>query len=253
MEAGNEAVFKERYHKVRERITRASCRAGRDPAGVKLIAATKGIPVEALREAAGQKCTVFGENRVQEALAKMDALREEEQLEWHLIGPLQSNKVASAVGRFSLIHSIDRLEVAERLDRLARERGVVQPILLEVNIAGERTKHGFEPGDLIAVAERMGHLTGLQLIGLMAIPPAGLPEEARPHFRLLRELALRIERRGIAGVRMRELSMGMSADFETAIEEGATMVRIGAALFGPRSISQGRPYRPPVETIRGEA
>jgi PLP dependent protein len=250
MEADGGDAFKDRYRKLRERITEASRRAGRDPATVKLIAVTKSVPVETIREAAAQGCTVFGENRVQEAIGKMEVLRAEE-LEWHLIGPLQSNKVKSVAGRFSLIHSIDRLEVAERLDRLVRERELVQPVLLEVNVGGERTKHGFDPDDLIAAAQRMGCLTGLRLVGLMAIPPpAKSPEQSRPHFRFLKELASRIERQNIAGVRMRELSMGMSADFETAIEEGATMVRIGTALFGPRANSEDRPSRFPEETLK---
>ena len=162
------------------------------------------------------------------------------EMEWHLIGPIQSNKAKSVVGRFSLLHAVDRLEVAERLDRAARERGTVQPLLLEVNVAGETTKHGFMPDDLGRAAERMGALAGLRLLGLMTIPPpAADPEEARPHFRRLCRLAATVEALKIPGVSMKELSMGMSGDFEVAVEEGATMVRIGTALFGPRPAAQG--------------
>ena len=133
------------------------------------------------------------------------------------------------------MHAVDRLEVAERLDAVACARGYVQPILLEVNVAEEATKHGFAPADLPSAAERVGELKGLRLLGLMAIPPAGnSPERARPHFRHVRRLAEQVKAKHISGVSMKELSMGMSEDFEAAIEEGATMVRIGTALFGPR-------------------
>ncbi len=227
--------FKERLDAVRARIERAALRAGRDPGAVRLVAASKTVPVERLVDAVACGCRIFGENRVQEALAKIEAMRSEAGIEWHLIGPLQPNKVKHAVGRFSLLHAVDRLDVAERLDRVARERGVTQRILLEVNVSGETTKHGFSPDDLASVAERMGTLTGLRVLGLMTLPPpAERPEDARLHFRRLRELAAQVEALGIPGVSMKELSMGMSGDFDVAIEEGATMVRVGTALFGPR-------------------
>ena len=235
--------FKERWERVRARIERAALRAGRDPGAVALVAASKAVPVERVLEAVGRGCRVFGENRVQEALGKIDAVtvrmgaQAPAEMEWHLIGPLQPNKVKHAIGRFALLHAVDRLDVAERLDRAARERGITQRVLLEVNVAGETTKHGFRPDDLASAAERMGGLPGLRVLGLMAIPPlADKPEDARPHFRRLRILAEQVEARGIPGVSMRELSMGMSADFDIAIEEGATMVRVGTALFGPRPV-----------------
>jgi hypothetical protein len=225
----------ERLDVVRARIERAARRAGRDPGAVTLVAASKTVPVERLAEAVACGCRVFGENRVQEALAKIEAMNEYSGIEWHLIGPLQPNKVKHAVGRFALLHAVDRLDVAERLDRAARERGITQRLLLEVNVAGETTKHGFRPDDLESTAERMGAFAGLRVLGLMTIPPpAEKPEDARPHFRRLRELAAQVEALRIPGVSMKELSMGMSADFEVAIEEGATMVRVGTALFGPR-------------------
>ncbi|TAL09514.1 MAG: YggS family pyridoxal phosphate-dependent enzyme, partial [Nitrospirae bacterium] len=158
-------------------------------------------------------------------------------IEFHLIGPLQPNKVKHAVGRFALLHALDRLDVAERLDRAARARGITQAVLLEVNVAGETTKHGFSPDELVNTVGRMGSFTGLRVRGLMTLPPpTEKPEDARPHFRRLRELAGQVEAMGIPGISMKELSMGMSADFDVAIEEGATMVRIGTALFGPRPV-----------------
>ena len=227
--------FKSRLDDVRARIERAARRAGRDPGGITLVAVSKSVPVERLREAIAVGCRVFGENRVQEADVKMEALNGYPGLEWHLIGPLQTNKIKAAVGRFALLHAVDRLEVAERLDRAARERGLTQAILLEVNVAGEKTKHGFTPDELARVTERMGALKGIRVLGLMAIPPAaGAPEEARSQFRRLRKLAAEAQALKIPGVTMRELSMGMSGDFEVAVEEGATLVRIGTALFGPR-------------------
>ena len=252
--------FKDRLEVVRTRIEQAARRAGRDPGTVTLVAVSKTVAVGRLQEAVACGCRVFGESRVQEALAKIGVLRASEApatpgrargtgasetipmgvrapagIEWHLIGPIQSNKARSVVGRFSLLHAVDRLEVAERLDRVARERGTSQPVLLEVNVTGETTKHGFKPDDLARAAERMGALSGLRLLGLMTIPPqAADPEEARPHFRRLCQLAATVEALKIPGVTMKELSMGMSGDFEVAVEEGATMVRIGTALFGPR-------------------
>jgi len=230
--------FKSRLEAVRARIERAARQAGRDPGGVTLVAVSKSVPVERLREAIAIGCRVFGENRVQEAAAKMEALSEYQGLQWHLIGPLQTNKIKAAVGRFALLHAVDRLEVAEHLDRAARERGLTQAVLLEVNVAGERTKHGFSPDELARVTERMGAFPGIRVLGLMAVPPAAVaPEEARPHFRRLRMLAAEVQTLKIPGVTMRELSMGMSGDFEVAIEEGATMVRVGTALFGPRPVN----------------
>ena len=232
-------TLKERVEAIRARIARAARRAGRDPASVTLVAVSKTVPVARLVEAAACGCRIFGENRVQEALAKMEVIgaRALLRIEWHLLGPLQTNKIKSAMGRFTLLHAVDRMEVAERLDRAARERGLVQRVLLQVNVAREKTKHGFMPEEVLPAAERMGMFAGLRVLGLMTIPPpAAAPEEARPHLGRLRELAARVEALGIPGVAMTELSMGMSADFETAIEEGATLVRIGTTLFGPRPV-----------------
>src|SRR2546428_8500163 len=252
--------FKSRLDTVRARIERAARRAGRDPGGVALVAVSKAVPVERLREAAACGCRVFGENRVQEALAKMEALRESEapaapgrargsgasepipmgvrapdKIDWHLIGPLQTNKIKAAVGRFALLHAVDRLEGAGGLDRVAREGGLTQAILLEVNVAGEKTKHGFSPDELARVTERMGALKGIRVLGLMAIPPAaGAPEKARPHFRRLRMLAAEAQALQIPGVTMRGLSMRMSGDFEVAGELIATMGGSRPAALRPR-------------------
>src|SRR3989449_628603 len=233
--------FKSRLDAVRARIERAARRAGRDPGCVTLVAVSKSIPVERLREAATCGCRVFGENRVQEADVKMEALNGYPGLEWHLIGPLQTNKIKAAVGRFALLHAVDRLEVAERLDRAARERGLAQAILLEVNVAGEKTKHGFSPDELVRLIERMGTFQRIRVLGLMAGPPAaGAPEEARPYFRQLRMLAAEVQARRIPGVTMRELSMGMSGDFEVAVGGRATPRRIGKAPVGARPVGWGR-------------
>jgi pyridoxal phosphate enzyme (YggS family) len=191
-------------------------------------------PVAALAAAYGAGQRVFGENRVQEAEAKAPGLPSA--IEWHLIGPLQSNKVRRAVAVFSTIHSIDRLKVARAIDRVAGESEVSLQGLLEVNLAGEESKHGFEPESLTGDGlEALAGLEHLRIIGLMAIPPFGeSAEESRPWFRRLRELRNRIGQLCVFDHWSGALSMGMSQDFEVAIEEGATHVRVGTELFGPR-------------------
>jgi pyridoxal phosphate enzyme (YggS family) len=234
-EQGKQLDFKSRLGRITERIEAAARRSGRDAAAVRLIAASKTVPVEGIRQAATSGCRSFGENRVQEALSKMEALAQFPELEWHLIGPLQTNKVKAILGRFALIHSIDRVDIARHLQDLLTDRGRIQSVLLEVNIAGEERKHGFRPEALIDAAGQIADFRALQIVGLMTIPPVTpSPEQARPHFRYMKKLALQLEQQRIPGVVMRELSMGMSNDFECAIEEGATMVRIGTALFGER-------------------
>lgn len=231
--------FKDRLERVRGRIERAARSAGRNPGEIRLIAATKTVSPERLREAVACGCGSFGENRVQEAVAKMDALTGTRGVEWHLLGPLQSNKIKSVIGRFVLLHAIDRLDVAERLESALRERDLLQPVLLQVNVSGEPSKHGFTPDALVGAALTLANFKHLELRGLMTIPPAAASsEESRPHFRHLKTLAMQLESQRIPGIAMKELSMGMSGDFECAIEEGATMVRIGRALFGPRVIQR---------------
>ncbi len=223
----------ERLAAIRDRIAAAARRAGRDPAEVVLVGAAKRQPPERLRAAWAAGLRVYGENRVQEAEEHRALLPLE--AEWHLIGPLQSNKVKRALDLFSTVHSVDRLKIAEKLDREAGERGVVLPCFLEVNLGGEASKSGFPAAGLVERVAPVAGFSNLRVLGLMAIPPiAEDPEEARPWFRRLRglseELAGREEWVGWEG----KLSMGMSSDFEVAVEEGATQVRVGTSLFGAR-------------------
>ena len=207
-------------------MAEAAARAGRSPSDIRLIAVSKTFPVDAVRAAydAGQRD--FGENRVQEALAKIAATADLD-IRWHLVGHLQTNKVKDALELFDVIHSLDRIELARELDRRARARGRAVGTLLQVNVGGEERKGGWPPDSVEAALEATTRLGGLEVRGLMTIPPAvERPEEARGFFRALRTLA---ERHGLP-----ELSMGMSGDFEVAVEEGATMVRVGTAIFGPR-------------------
>jgi len=223
---------------LRERIAAAAERAGRDPAAVTLVGAAKGQPPERLLAARRAGLVAFGENRVQEAEAHREALADAPEaagIEWHLIGPLQSNKAKRAAELFSTVHSVDRLKIARALDREAAGRGQVLDCFLEVNLAEEGSKAGFPAGELAVRAAPVAELRSLRVVGLMAIPPFPEdPEESRPWFRRLRELSeelgARPEWRGWAG----GLSMGMSVDFEVAVEEGATHVRVGTALFGER-------------------
>lgn len=227
------AGFAARLAAVRDRIEAAARRAGRDPAEVTLLAVSKTFPVEAIREAVAAGVTCFGESRIQEALPKIEALGPG--LTWHLVGHLQRNKAARAVGAFALIHSLDSLRLAERLEEIAARRGLVQEVLVEVNVAAERQKHGVAPEQAEALARAAGALPHLAVRGLMGMAPhATDPEAARPHFAALKALAARIAQNGHEGVTMDTLSMGMSGDFEVAVEEGATLVRVGSALFGAR-------------------
>jgi pyridoxal phosphate enzyme (YggS family) len=226
-----------RFAAVREEIAAACARSGRSPATVTLLGASKTQPAAALEAAYGLGLRTFGENRVQEALAKRAELPPEiaQGIEWHLIGPLQSNKVKAALDLFTVVHSLDRPKIALALDREAAERGLALQGFLEVNLGGEASKHGFAPEGLAEAVAPLAGLAHLKVVGLMAIPPeAEDPEGSRPWFRRLRalrdELAARPEWRGFPG----SLSMGMSHDFAVAIEEGATHVRVGTALFGPR-------------------
>jgi len=211
--------------RVRERVARAAERAGRTPDDVLLIGVSKVVEVERIRAALAAGLGALGENRVQEAKAKVAELGRP--VPWHLIGHLQTNKVKDALPLFALIQSLDRLELAQELERRAAAQGRVIEALLQVNVASEASKGGFAPDAVGAALDTIGALPHVQIRGLMVIPPeAERPEDARPWFRRLRELA---DKHGL-----RERSMGMSGDFEVAIEEGATMVRVGTAIFGPR-------------------
>jgi PLP dependent protein len=222
---------------VRERIAAAARRAGRSPSEIALMAVSKTQPVDLIREAyaAGQR--LFGENRVQEFSGKAPLLQDLEDADWHLIGHLQTNKAVKAAELFHAVDSIDSLKLAQKLDAAARNAGMKLDVLIEVNVGGEAAKSGVvsasqELDDLLAAAPR---LEALIFRGLMTVPPfTDDPEGARPYFRKLRELRDEIARRKLPAVAMDQLSMGMSHDFEVAIAEGSTCVRVGTAIFGVR-------------------
>jgi pyridoxal phosphate enzyme (YggS family) len=220
---------------VRQRIEQACQRVGRDPASVTLVAVTKTHPPEIVEQAARLGLTVFGENKVQEAKAKIPLCPG--RLRWHMIGHLQSNKCRDAVELFEMVQSVDSLRLAEELNKRAEGSGKTIPILLEINAGGESTKFGYGHDQVLADLKSLNGLSRLEIHGLMSIPPwTPTPEKLRPVFAQLRELKQRCEQ--ILGAPLPHLSMGMSGDFEIAIEEGATMVRIGTALFGPRTRSK---------------
>lgn len=216
---------------IRARIAAAATRSGRAEADVELVAVSKTFPVEAVREAWNAGQTLFGESRVQEAVAKIPELPGA--LRWHFIGHLQKNKIRRALPLFELFHGVDSLELARDIDRIAGEEGVFPRVLLEVNVAGEASKFGFRPDTLERELDALLALPRLQVEGLMTIAPyADEPEHSRPFFRELRELRDRLAASSAAP--LTTLSMGMSGDFEIAIEEGATLVRVGTAIFGSR-------------------
>jgi hypothetical protein len=218
---------------IREKIRAAAERAGRDSACVRLVAVSKTQPADAIAAAREAGQGLFGENYVQEFLDKSRQLPGG--IEWHFIGSLQSNKVKYIAGLVSVIHSVDRISLAREIDRQWEKAGTTCDILLQVNISGEETKSGTTAAGVIELAREAAALPHLRIRGLMTMPPFfDEPERARPYFRELRRLAQVIEAEKIPGVSMDELSMGMSGDFEVAIEEGATLVRVGSAIFGER-------------------
>jgi PLP dependent protein len=222
---------------VRERIAVAARRAGRDPSSITLMAVSKTFPVESIRDAHAAGIRVLGENKVQEFGGKADALRGLPDAHWHFIGHLQSNKAAKAVELFDAIDSVDSVKLAERLNAAAGAAGKPLSVLIEVNVGGEAAKNGLEPKseELDRILTRAAQWKNLSIQGLMTVPPyAGDPEQARPFFRQLRALREEIASRCLPGVSMDTLSMGMSHDFEVAIEEGSTCVRVGTAIFGER-------------------
>jgi pyridoxal phosphate enzyme (YggS family) len=222
---------------IQQRITDAVTRAGRKPHSIVLMAVTKTQPVELSREAYSAGLRVFGENRVQEFSGKAEALQDLQSAEWHMIGHLQTNKASKAVGLFTAIDSVDSVKLAEKLNEAARSLNIKLAVLIEVNVGGETAKNGIaqdspELENLLLAAPR---LEALEFRGLMTVPPfTDDPEDARPYFRKLRELRDRIAARRLPAVAVDQLSMGMSHDFEVAIEEGSTCVRIGTAIFGER-------------------
>ena len=217
---------------IRQRIAAAAERNGRSAGEVQLVAVSKTYPPEIIREAikAGQQC--FGENRIQDALPKIDTLPPD--LKWHLIGHLQTNKVRKVIGRFALFHGVDNTALAVQMNRIAEEFGVTASILLEVNISGEASKFGFTPGDLPAALDTLLPLPHLRIEGLMTMAPySENPDSARPVFEGLRKLRDALST--ATGHPLKQLSMGMSGDFEQGVAEGATIVRIGSSIFGSRS------------------
>jgi PLP dependent protein len=222
---------------IRERVTAAARRAGRDPNEIALMAVTKTQPAERIREAYAAGQQLFGENRVQEFAGKVTSLADLREAKWHLIGHLQTNKSGKAAELFAAVDSVDSVKLAEKLDAASRTVGKKLSVLIEVNVGGEAAKSGVAPDskeleDLLLAAPR---LEALEFRGLMTVPPfTEDPEGARPYFRKLRELRDVVASRKLANISMRELSMGMSHDFEVAIEEGSTCVRVGTAIFGAR-------------------
>ncbi|MGD0269840.1 MAG: YggS family pyridoxal phosphate-dependent enzyme [Candidatus Sulfotelmatobacter sp.] len=225
---------------VRERIASAARRAARKPDEIALMAVTKTQPPERIREAYEAGLRIFGESRVQEFAGKVDTLRDLKAAEWHMIGHLQTNKAAKTAELFRAVDSVDSLKLAEKLDAAARALGKKLDVLIEINVGGEAAKSGVAP-DSLALEELLtaaSRLEALAFRGLMTVPPfTDNPEGARPYFRKLRQLRDVISARKLPGIAMDELSMGMSHDFEVAIEEGSTCVRVGTAIFGER----GRP------------
>lgn len=222
--------IKENYLKVLEKIEKVALRTERDPNDIKLVAVSKTVDTKRIREAIEAGVKILGENYVQEAQKKIEEIGKE--VSWHFIGHLQTNKAKYAVKLFDMIHSLDSIQLAEELNRRAEKEGRIMKVMLEVNLSGEKTKFGTEEEGAINLAKKVLEFKNLELIGLMTMPPYFEdPEMSRPYFVRLRGLKEKMQREGIF---IKELSMGMSNDFEVAIEEGATYVRIGTAIFGPR-------------------
>jgi pyridoxal phosphate enzyme (YggS family) len=217
-----------------DQIRCASRESGRQEGEVRLVAATKSVPIDRIREAIAAGVHIAGENRLQEALPKIEALKAEG-ITWHFIGQLQRRKARAVVGVFELIHSVDSLDLAREIHQRAAAAGLRQKILLEINLGAEPSKAGFLVHDVEEALPQLAALDHVAIQGLMAIPPPVRdPEQARPYFRGLRELAARLMGQGLPGVSLTELSMGMSNDYAVAIHEGATLVRLGTAIFGGR-------------------
>ena len=226
-------MLRENFRQVEENIRRACGRAGRDPRDVTLIAVSKTKPVELLREAYDLGTRVFGENKVQEIVEKYEALPKD--LHWHMIGHLQRNKVKYIIDKVDLIHSVDSVRLAETIEKEAAKHDLTANILLEVNVAEEESKFGLKVDEVEQVVDEIAKFSHIKVCGLMTIAPfVENPEENRPYFRRLRNLSVDIGGKNVDNVTMSILSMGMTNDYEVAVEEGATMVRVGTGLFGAR-------------------
>lgn len=218
-----------RFQSVRRQVADAADAVGRDPSDVTIVAVTKTVGIEDIRHAIEAGITDFGENRVQEFLGKYGLFP---YVNWHFIGSLQSNKVKDVVGRACLIHSVDSLKLLNEIGRRASEAGVIQPVLLQVNVSGEESKHGFEPGELREALIEASRTENVEVRGMMTMAPFGRAEDARWVFRELKELRDSLREMPLNSVELDELSMGMTNDFRVAVEEGSTIVRVGRALFG---------------------
>ncbi len=218
-----------RYEAVRRQVADAADACGRSAEEITIVAVSKTVGVPEIRAAIAAGVVDFGENRVQEFLGKKGLFPD---VRWHFIGTLQSNKVKDVVGRAHLIHSVDSLKLLSTIDHRATEAGVIQPVLLQVNVAAEERKHGFAPADVREALVEASHLASIEVRGLMTMAPFARAEDVRWVFRELRELRDSLRAMPLNGVELDELSMGMSGDFRVAIEEGATIVRVGRVLFG---------------------
>jgi hypothetical protein len=228
-----EMSIAENLLQIKERMAEAAVRSGRTPESVKLVGVTKTVDVERIKQAVSAGLQILGENYVQEARDKIKEVGGE--ASWHFVGRLQTNKAKYAVKLFDMIQTVDSFKLANELNRRAQPLGRTIPIIIQVNLASEVSKGGVEPSECISLIKQISNLANLQIRGLMTMPPFFYqPEKARPYFAQLRELSQKIAEAQLPGVEMSELSMGMSGDFETAIEEGATLVRVGTAIFGER-------------------
>lgn len=230
-------MLEDNFREVKQRIEEACRRSGRDPKEVTLIAVSKTKPVEMLQEAYDFGTRIFGENKVQELTDKYEQMPKD--IHWHLIGHLQRNKVKYIIDKVDLIHSVDSLRLAETIDKEAQKHGLIANILIEVNVAGEESKFGLAPEEVGEFVDQLAGFSHIKVCGLMTIAPfVENPEENRPYFQRLRKLSVDIAAKKVNNVTMSILSMGMTNDYEVAVEEGATMVRVGTGLFGARNYAQ---------------
>ncbi len=230
-------MLKENLNQVERKIEEACKRAGRDRNEVTLIAVSKTKPVEMLQEVYDENVRDFGENKVQELCDKIEVMPQD--IRWHMIGHLQRNKVKYIVGKVELIHSVDSYRLAEEINIQAKKKNIIVPILVEVNIAHEESKFGISEDDAIQLVKEIAELENVRIMGLMTIAPyVENPEDNRMYFRKIKELSVDIRNKNIDNVSMSVLSMGMTGDYEVAIEEGATMVRVGTGIFGERNYNK---------------
>ena len=230
-------MIKKQLEEVRKNITEAAIKANRDPKEITLIAVSKTYPASAIKEAMAEGCMNFGENHVQELCQKIEEIQEP--VKWHLIGHLQTNKVKYIIGKTELIHSLDSLRLAEEIEKQSAKKDVVTKVLIEVNVANEASKHGFKVEEVLPAVQTISQMPHIKVEGLMTVAPfVECPEENRTIFRKLSALSVDIQKQKFDNISVNILSMGMSNDYKIAIEEGATMVRVGTAIFGNRDYSK---------------